>query len=87
MRRVSQKPAENTYRSEPLSPRQKDVFEYIQDFTKCNEYPPTRAEIADFFGFKSDNAADEHLRALHKKGWIRLVPAISRGIVVRGASA
>ena len=42
--------------------------------------PPTRAEIADFFGFKSANAAEEHLKALAKKGFIEMIPGTSRGI-------
>jgi repressor LexA len=42
--------------------------------------PPTRAEIAKFFGFKSANAAEEHLKALAKKGYIEMLPGTSRGI-------
>jgi repressor LexA len=42
--------------------------------------PPTRAEIARELGFKSANAAEEHLRALQKKGVLDLVPGASRGI-------
>jgi len=45
--------------------------------------PPTRAEIAEAFGFKSPNAAEEHLRALQRKGAIDLVPGASRGIQLK----
>ena len=66
-----------------LTPRQSQILELIQDF--INEYgmPPTRAEIARELGFKSANAAEEHLRALKKKGVIDLVPGASRGIQLK----
>ncbi len=63
-----------------LTPRQKQILELIQDFIYETGMPPTRAEIAAEFGFKSANAAEEHLRALQRKGVLDLVPGASRGI-------
>ncbi|WP_065188766.1 transcriptional repressor LexA [Shewanella woodyi] len=64
----------------PLTPRQAEILELI----KCNiaetGMPPTRAEIAKRLGFKSANAAEEHLKALAKKGCIEIIPGTSRGI-------
>ncbi len=64
----------------PLTPRQKQILEVIQDFIDETGMPPTRAEIARQLGFKSANAAEEHLRALQKKGVLDLMPGASRGI-------
>jgi repressor LexA len=55
----------------------------IQDFIAETGMPPTRAEIARELGFKSANAAEEHLRALQKKGVLELVPGASRGIQLK----
>jgi len=63
-----------------LTPRQSQILEVIQDFIAETGMPPTRAEIARELGFKSPNAAEEHLRALQKKGVLDLVPGASRGI-------
>jgi len=63
-----------------LTPRQKQILELIQDFIYETGMPPTRAEIAKELGFKSPNAAEEHLRALQKKGVLDLLPGASRGI-------
>ena len=66
-----------------LTPRQKQILELIQDFIYETGMPPTRAEIAAEFGFKSANAAEEHLRALQRKGVLDLVPGVSRGIQLK----
>jgi len=66
-----------------LTPRQKQILELIQDFIYETGMPPTRAEIARELGFKSANAAEEHLRALQKKGVLDLVPGTSRGIQLK----
>jgi repressor LexA len=66
-----------------LTPRQKQILELIQDFIYETGMPPTRAEIASELGFKSANAAEEHLRALQKKGVLELVPGASRGIQLK----
>ncbi len=63
-----------------LTPRQAEILRLINDFLKKTGFPPTRAEIAKIFGFSSANAAEDHLRALEKKGHIELLPGASRGI-------
>lgn len=64
----------------PLTPRQSQIFDLIKEKISDTGMPPTRAEIADFFGFKSANAAEEHLKAIAKKGYIKMLPGTSRGI-------
>lgn len=66
-----------------LTPRQLQILNMIQDFMSEYGMPPTRAEIARQLGFKSSNAAEEHLRALQKKGVLELVPGTSRGIQLK----
>ncbi len=66
-----------------LTPRQTQILEVIQDFIAETGMPPTRAEIARELGFKSANAAEEHLRALQRKGVLDLVPGASRGIQLK----
>ena len=66
-----------------LTPRQKQILELIQDVIYETGMPPTRAEIAAQLGFKSANAAEEHLRALQRKGVLELVPGASRGIQLK----
>ena len=64
----------------PLTARQEQILGLIKEKIAETGMPPTRAEIADFFGFKSANAAEEHLKALAKKGYIEMLPGTSRGI-------
>ncbi|WP_404342034.1 transcriptional repressor LexA [Pseudoalteromonas mariniglutinosa] len=64
----------------PLTKRQAQILELIKVFIKDTGMPPTRAEIAQTLGFKSANAAEEHLKALAKKGMIKMKPGASRGI-------
>jgi repressor LexA len=66
-----------------LTPRQREILELIQSFIDEFGMPPTRAEIARELGFRSANAAEEHLRALQKKGVLELVPGASRGIQLK----
>jgi len=66
----------------PLTPRQAEILALIERRIQAHGYPPTRSEIAAELGFSSANAAESHLRALAKKGYIRLQSGISRGIVV-----
>lgn len=66
-----------------LTSRQTQILEVIQDFIAETGMPPTRAEIARELGFKSANAAEEHLRALQRKGVLDLVPGASRGIQLK----
>ncbi|MDN3652279.1 transcriptional repressor LexA [Thalassotalea ponticola] len=63
-----------------LTARQQQIFDLIKETINATGMPPTRAEIANFFGFKSANAAEEHLKALAKKGFIEMLPGTSRGI-------
>lgn len=65
---------------ENLTQRQQQVFDYIISYQEDNGMPPTRAEIALKLGFKSPNAAEEHLKALARKGAIEMIPGASRGI-------
>lgn len=63
-----------------LTDRQQEILELIQDVIVETGMPPTRAEIAAELGFRSPNAAEEHLRALARKGMIELLPGAARGI-------
>ena len=63
-----------------LTARQRQVLELVREHIEASGMPPTRAEIATALGFRSANAAEEHLRALARKGVIELVPGASRGI-------
>ncbi|WP_036552430.1 transcriptional repressor LexA [Neptunomonas japonica] len=63
-----------------LTKRQEEVLECIRGHIEATGYPPTRAEIAKALGFKSANAAEEHLKALARKGAIEIIPGTSRGI-------
>lgn len=65
-----------------LTPRQAEILALIQEYISDEGYPPTRMEIAAAFGFRSPNAAEEHLRALERKGYIELLQGSSRGIRV-----
>ena len=67
-----------------LTARQQQILELIQAAIANTGAPPTRAEIAAELGFKSANAAEEHLQALARKGVIELVSGTSRGIRLRG---
>ncbi|HBV76555.1 MULTISPECIES: transcriptional repressor LexA [Vibrio] len=64
----------------PLTPRQQQIFELIKDKIDVTGMPPTRAEIARELGFRSANAAEEHLKALARKNVIEIIPGASRGI-------
>ena len=66
-----------------LTPRQTQVLRLIQNRISESGMPPTRAEIAQELGFRSANAAEEHLRALQRKGVIDLIPGASRGIQLK----
>ena len=68
---------------EKLTARQSLVFEFIKEYSEASGFPPTRAEIADALGFRSVNAAEEHLRVLARKGAIDIVPGTSRGILLK----
>ncbi len=63
-----------------LTARQSQVLDLIRRHILDTGYPPTRADIATELGFKSPNAAEEHLKALARKGAIEMIPGTSRGI-------
>ncbi|SEK41072.1 transcriptional repressor LexA [Halomonas daqiaonensis] len=63
-----------------LTARQQNVLDFIVKTMNELGYPPTRAEISRALGFKSPNAAEEHLRALERKGAIKMIRGTSRGI-------
>ena len=63
-----------------LTERQSQVLALVRRHIDDTGYPPTRADIARELGFKSANAAEEHLKALARKGVIEMIPGTSRGI-------
>ncbi|MCE1658643.1 transcriptional repressor LexA, partial [Enterobacter hormaechei] len=63
-----------------LTARQQQVYDLVRDHISQTGMPPTRAEIAARLGFRSPNAAEEHLKALARKGVIEIVAGASRGI-------
>ncbi|MCO4756384.1 MAG: transcriptional repressor LexA [Oceanospirillaceae bacterium] len=65
-----------------LTKRQTEVLDCIKHYIATTGYPPTRADIARELGFKSANAAEEHMKALARKGAIEIIPGTSRGIRV-----
>ncbi|MSP97324.1 MAG: transcriptional repressor LexA [Betaproteobacteria bacterium] len=67
---------------EALTDRQSEILQLIRELTEVSGFPPTRAEIAERMGFRSVNAAEQHLRALEKKGAIDILSGASRGIRV-----
>jgi len=67
---------------EPLTERQAEILRLVRELTEVSGFPPTRAEIARSMGFRSVNAAEQHLRALEKKGAIEIMSGASRGIRV-----
>ncbi len=70
-----------------LTARQAQILNLIKDAIANTGFPPTRAEIARELGFKSVNAAEEHLQALARKGAIEISPGTSRGIRLLGSNA
>jgi repressor LexA len=69
--------------SEALTERQTEILKLIRDLTEVSGFPPTRAEIAERMGFRSVNAAEQHLRALERKGALDISSGSSRGIRLR----
>lgn len=67
-----------------LTARQEQILQLIKDAIENTGFPPTRAEIATELGFRSANAAEEHLQALARKGAIEISPGTSRGIRLLG---
>ncbi|KNC10369.1 LexA family transcriptional regulator [Klebsiella sp. RIT-PI-d] len=69
-----------------LTDRQQLVLDELIAFQREKGFSPTTSELAGRLGFRSPNAASDHLRILHKKGAIRLTPGVSRGIAIIGDS-
>lgn len=69
-----------------LTARQEQILTLIKDAIQNTGFPPTRAEIANELGFRSTNAAEEHLQALARKGVIEISAGTSRGIRLRDSS-
>lgn len=63
-----------------LTKRQGEILDFLKDWIEEHGYPPTRIEMAQSLGFKSPNAAEDHLRALERKGAIEMISGASRGI-------
>jgi len=70
-----------------LTARQEQILNLIREAIENTGFPPTRAEIAQELGFRSANAAEEHLQALARKGAIEISPGTSRGIRLVGNAA
>jgi repressor LexA len=80
----------NTHLTQPmlkLTARQEQILNLIKEAIDNTGFPPTRAEIAQELGFRSANAAEEHLQALARKGAIEISPGTSRGIRLIGTAA
>ena len=67
-----------------LTARQQEILEFIRTFLEEEGFPPTRAEIAHALGFRSANAAEDHLKALERKGAVEILSGTSRGIRLTG---
>jgi repressor LexA len=63
-----------------LTEKQRAIFEFVRIYMEKHGMPPTRQEIADAFEFKSANAAQQHLEAIVRKGWLIFRPGAARGI-------
>lgn len=70
-----------------LTARQQEILEFIRAHLQATGFPPTRAEICQALGFRSPNAAEDHLRALERKGVLQITPGASRGLRLLGADA
>ena len=69
-----------------LTNRQEEILNLIKDHISDFGFPPTRVDISKALGFKSPNAAEEHLRAIERKGFIKILSGASRGIVLNEAN-
>jgi repressor LexA len=67
-------------RMNELTARQAEILVWIREYLEAKGFPPTRVEMAKALGFRSPNAAEDHLKALARKGAIELLPGSSRGI-------
>ena len=72
----------STMKRDDLTSQQSKVLAFVKKHLKDKGYPPTRKEIMQAFDWKSNNAAQEHLSLIEKKGYIRLDAGVQRGIVI-----
>lgn len=70
-----------------LTSRQQEILQFLKAWIAENGMPPTRAEMCAALGFRSPNAAEEHLRTLERKGVIEMLAGSSRGIRIRDGGA
>lgn len=69
-----------------VTARQAEIFAFLESFIEEHGYPPTRQEIATHFGLASPNGVEQHLRALEKRGAIKITSGVARGIRVLAKS-
>jgi len=74
------RPAGDVIGSPRLTPRQRQILDWIRGFIEARGMPPTRAEIAAGLGFSTPSSAEDHLQALARKGAVEIVPGASRGL-------
>jgi len=72
-----------TPESTRLTPRQRQILDWIRGYIDARGMPPTRAEIAAGLGFSTASSAEDHLQALARKGAVELIPGASRGLRVK----
>jgi repressor LexA len=72
--------ADDVGRSAKLTPRQRQILDWIRGFMEARGMPPTRAEIATGLGFSTPSSAEDHLQALARKGALEIVPGAARGL-------
>ena len=65
-----------------ITDRQLEVLSFIKSYIKRVGIPPSRLDITEFFGWNSKNAAQDHLIFLEKKGYLKIIPNVSRGIKI-----
>lgn len=73
----------NNRQLESLTDRQEEVFCFIAKFRSAHDYSPSIQEISNYFDV-NPNAISDHLKVLKKKGYIKIIPKISRGILING---
>lgn len=69
-----------------LTARQQEVLDLVADYIADHGFPPTIYELSGLMGCRSPHAANDHLRALQRKGAITITPGVSRGITITGQS-
>src|SRR5438876_7402917 len=78
------RPAGDVIGSPRLTPRQRQILDWIRGFIEARGMPPTRAEIAAGLGFSTPRSAEDDLQALARKGAVEIVPVASRGWMLKG---